>query len=900
LSSRSESEELLDHDTLAAFTGIAPELSLLLDSRVAHGNASRALQVPGKELDLEKKAKADGDPSDLEKEAQNAEKEALKQTEQSAKYGAEDVGEAIKTNKHAAEVDKQLEEDAKTAAELTGVKPNKHGDAHTMLVTCMLNTGIVTAIFIVFSGLRRILPMNYAGNVFHIGPPQTARAGEGLPPKLEDPGEHGFFAWIIPCFKHDVDDAWTRGGLDAALTLKFCDLGMDILGRIGVPMVCIMCPLHYFYGGDAAEDQLSSLAMGNVINHHPWMYYLHAVIVNMVTYFIVNRVYASMNMLLGMRYRWLKTLPAPRCRTVLVENIPEDFRSDDRLLTFFKALFPGHASSGEEKVHSAKVVKDAPQLQARFEEEEYNKMSLRTELQSLDKEQLEEKASALGATNDEISKAKSVEDAHDALIHLIIDTIVQQSHLKEKDFDKATTGGASLSALTDTVKDTCVGCRKAEDRIAFYEKEIARLDPIVDKLRTTALEQALETGGINCAAGFVTFTDRREAEICHSITISKELSEWRISIPPPAIDVRYSDLKATESQRKVYECIGVLLICMLYIVYIPITCLGTNVEHLVHMGYFQPLWHAFAPGLALMLFLSFLPTVFLLIFRSFFCLISDTFAQHKLQVWYTYFLIFFVLLVTVIGRSLLQTIADVAREPRLIFELMATQMPKATHFYMDFLMLQWWDEAKALLRPFVTFKFVLFKYIFKYSPEESRELSEPEDQDFDGIGARTSHLLICLLVGVVFSTLSPIIAILGLIFFVIARVVYAYLIIYAETRKPDLGGVFFHKQLSILLVGLGIYNCLMIGVLLFRARTKFPMFIALPSLIYTYTSIHHFGKNFVWKSIPLEEVCWKDTPGNGEDNGLRYLQSEFFVQDGSDLAAEKALRRATTSRINLS
>jgi hypothetical protein len=943
----SDSRVIEDYDTFSAITGIAPELSLLLDARAP---LSRDAQEQPREPD-------DKDLEDLEKGAYRKEEEAVRESEKQAAETAKESAKAAKEKQVKAPIDPKVEEDAKTAAELTGVKMNKHGDVQTMMFTFGLNSGIVIAVFIVFSGLRRVLQMPYCANVYATGAPVSSRAGgwtqkiqygeeislevkqflgrdlqpediirtkdgdeltfkslselEGdalkdkypihikhprgakkqeLPP-LEDPGKNHCFGWIWPCFNHDIDDAWHRGGLDAAMTLQFCDMGMDILLKIGIPMVCIMCPLHYFFGGDNADDQLSQIAMGNVINKHPWMYFIHAIVVNLVTYVVISRVFKAMNILLEKRYEWLKHLPAPRCRTVLVEDIPKEWQSDELLLQFFRKVFPGLTLEGHEKVHSAKMVKDAPMLQQKYEELDGDsgyKACLRSDLQTMDVEQLRAKAEEAGATKAEIEKAETRTDKNGHLIELIIDTICRNAVLKNEEIPPS------------GWQDTCAGCRKIENRVEFYEKEITRLEPEVVKLREDARESAKTPGPpTNMAAGFVTFTDRREAEICHTLTISGRLTEWRISVPPPAVDVRYSDLKMTRRGKKIYEWIGTFLVCILYIVYIPLTVLGGNLEHVVHMGYFQPIWQAFAPGLVLMLFLAFLPTVFLLIFRSFFCLLSDTFAQHKLQVWYTYFLIFFVILVTVIGRSLLQTIANVAREPKLIFELMAMQMPKATHFYMDFLMIQWWDEAKALMRPFVTFKYCLFRFCFRYSREESRDLSEPEDQDFDGIGSRTSHLMICLLVGIIFSTLSPLIAILGAVFFAIARVVYGYLIIYAETKKPDLGGVFFHTQLTIVLVGVGIYNCLMLGVLMFRARTKFPMLIALPALIYTYFEYQKFNKVFVWKSLPIQEVCLeKGGPLPNEDNGLRYFQNEFFLPDGSDILAEKAFMRAKSKVID--
>merc|ERR1719387_2184624 len=88
---------------------------------------------------------------------------------------------------------------------------------------------------------------------------------------------------------------------------------------------------------------------------------------------------------------------------------------------------------------------------------------------------------------------------------------------------------------------------------------------------------------------------------------------------------------------------------------------------------------------ALSLFMSFLPTIFMLIFDNFFQLKAGRWAQHKLQNWYFWFQVIFVLLVTTLGNSLFDTMLSLVNHPTLIFELLAHRLPLATHFYLNYL-----------------------------------------------------------------------------------------------------------------------------------------------------------------------------------------------------------------------
>merc|ERR1719356_718496 len=84
------------------------------------------------------------------------------------------------------------------------------------------------------------------------------------------------------------------------------------------------------------------------------------------------------------------------------------------------------------------------------------------------------------------------------------------------------------------------------------------------------------------------------------------------------------------------------------------------------------LWDGLVNALALQLLMGFVPTFFVIIFSNFFCIKSGNSLQHKIQEWYFYFQVIFVLLVTAIGSSLLDTLQELAEDPTSIFYLLAS------------------------------------------------------------------------------------------------------------------------------------------------------------------------------------------------------------------------------------
>jgi hypothetical protein len=153
--------------------------------------------------------------------------------------------------------------------------------------------------------------------------------------------------WAWASFKITTDEAVNCAGLDQALFIEFCNVGIGILFRIALPATLVLCPLHFFFGGNRAADMgdnLSRIAMGNVVLQHPWMPYVHALFVWYVVFTTQGAIHRAMQNFLVRRSQWLKDLPNPQASTVLIEGIPEQYRSDVKLREFFEQ-FLSHLQS---------------------------------------------------------------------------------------------------------------------------------------------------------------------------------------------------------------------------------------------------------------------------------------------------------------------------------------------------------------------------------------------------------------------------------------------------------------------------------------------------------------------------------------------------------------------------
>jgi len=377
---------------------------------------------------------------------------------------------------------------------------------------------------------------------------------------------------------------------------------------------------------------------------------------------------------------------------------------------------------------------------------------------------------------------------------------------------------------------------------------------------------------INLSKAFVTFKQSRQAQICLNLQFNSDSSVYVASVPPEPRDMLWNDLTADPTVQSARDVIGYALVVGLYFAYMPLVIGISQVAGAVDMGPLQSAWEGLAPTMGLQIMVGFLPTILLLIFRSFFILKADAWSQTRLQKWYFWFQVVFVILITAIGDSVVEFTTTIFTDPIAVFGMLAETMPHATHFYMNFLVLQWTTHAMNLLRYVPLSKFLGFRNIFE--EEEARAKAEPEDQDYYGLGSRSARFTINMVIGIVYSTLSPTVALLACMNFACCRLFYGYLIPFAETKKPDLGGIFWVTSLEHVFIGNCIYCVLMTGVLFGRAPTGTPGIMVAPTIFYVLWSLGRFKEAFSWENLPFEVVAEptevKKRPMAGE-----YIQPEL-------------------------
>jgi len=422
-----------------------------------------------------------------------------------------------------------------------------------------------------------------------------------------------------------------------------------------------------------------------------------------------------------------------------------------------------------------------------------------------------------------------------------------------------------------TMGGECCGGREI-DSIDHYTKTIQDLKPQVAEEREKVQKEAADaTGGINLSNGFVTFNDRMSAEVAMRLSgqITEDQEELSVENPPDPSDIQWNDFTQDPTARQGRTMLGYGLTAALYFAYMPIVIGVTNLANLIDMGPLDPIWASVAPTMGLQLMVAMLPTFLITIYKFCFTLRAEAWAQQKLQVWYFWFQLVFVILITAVGQDVLGFMEALFEDPFSCFGVMADTMPYATHYYMNFLVLQWLSIGMVLTRYIPLSKFKFFCTLF--DEEEAKKMAEPEDQDFYGLGSRSAQWVTLACIGIIYGTMSPPVSMLSLITFAIFRVYMGYTLVFAETKKPDLGGVFWVTMLRHMFIGLLVYTILMTGVYYRRGSSSGPMFICLPSIFYVWWSRARFESAFSWEALPFGELTDEST----QSAKKRILEGEY-------------------------
>lgn len=624
-------------------------------------------------------------------------------------------------------------------------------------------------------------------------------------------------------------------GLDGAKLIDFSEFAIKTLILVMLPAIFILVPLQAFAGGDVShynQQKLMKVSLGNVIDGS-WVFWPHAIFVWYVVIVVEWMVLRYMATFETQRLKWLDAMPVPRSTTVLIERIPMQYRHDDALRELLESSYAGLFEGNIESVHVLKHTEGLVPFVEKLHRLELQLKEAKARLRSNDSADQEEVVAQL---------ENQLEDT-ELELSLRRDTLLAQAAIPHQDLIK---------------------------------------QGVLQKVYTES--------------AFITFTDRSCASFAVASPFCIRSDQFVMMIPPHPSDIQYDDFFPSTTKRRVMATIGFALTGLYFLIHIPLVSMVDFFFSVQTMRKIDVIdaWlndhdniaqfaEAALSAWVLIAVMSAVPWVLMIIFCACFKMRARQWAQLTLQRAYFWFQMVFTVFVTCVEVNLIEYFWESALDPNQLLVTLAKNIPRSSHFYFSYILGQYLSHAWTLLRVSPTCKYLVLRVIF--DDKDAIQLAEPEDQSCYGFGSRSARWSVSFAIALLFCTVSPVIIPLVLIEFLLGRVIYTYLLVFAESKKVDLGGEFFVQQLYFVQWSLFFFVVTMFSILKVRADNDGPAIFAFMSLLVVWEGQRRLGL-FAWHVSPIssskEDVYHAeaefDLEWHDANDQLTYMQPELRMR----------------------
>ncbi|KAI9198694.1 hypothetical protein LWI28_020695 [Acer negundo] len=447
---------------------------------------------------------------------------------------------------------------------------------------------------------------------------------------------------------------------------------------------------------------------------------------------------------------------------------------------------------------------------------------------------------------------------------------------------------------------------KKVDAIDHHIAEIERLSKEIAEER----ERVVTDPKAIMPAAFVSFKTRWGAAVCAQTQQSRNPTIWLTDWAPEPRDVYWDNLAIPYVSLSVRRLImGVSFFFLTFFFIIPIAFVQTLasitgiekrapfLKPIIEIKIIKSIVQGFLPGIALKLFLIFLPSI-LMIMSKFEGFTSISSLERRSASRYYIFNLVNVFLGSIItGSAFDQLNSFLNQSANDIPKTIGVAIPSKATFFITYIMVDGWAGIAGeilMLKPLIMYH---LKNFFLVKTEKDRE----EAMDAGSLGFNTGEPRIQLyfLLGLVYSTVTPLLLPFILVFFAFAYVVFRHQIINVYNQEYESGAAFWPDVHKRILIALIISQLLLMGLMSTKeAAQSTPFLIALPVLTiwFYYFTQGRYEPAFI--RYPLQEAMMKDTLERAREPNLNlkgYLQSAYIhpvfksddVDDDHDMAFAK-------------
>ncbi|KAJ6416329.1 hypothetical protein OIU84_002225 [Salix udensis] len=425
------------------------------------------------------------------------------------------------------------------------------------------------------------------------------------------------------------------------------------------------------------------------------------------------------------------------------------------------------------------------------------------------------------------------------------------------------------------------------DVIDHHTSEIEKLSEEIEEER----ERVLKDPKSIMPAAFVSFKTRWGAAVCAQTQQSRNPTLWLTEWAPEPRDVYWENLSIPYMSLSVRRLIIVVAFFFLTIFFmIPIASVqalasiegiekrAPFLKPVIEIKFIKSVIQGFLPGIALKLFLIFLPTI-LMIMSKFEGFLSISSLERRSATRYYIFLIINVFFGSILtGAAFEQLNSFIKQSANEIPKTIGVAVPLKATFFITYIMVDGWAGIAGevlMLKPLILYH---LKNIFLVKTEKDRE--EAMDPGSLGFNTGEPRIQLYFLLGLVYATVTPILLPFIIIFFAFAYVVFRHQIINVYNQEYESGAAFWPDVHGRVITALVISQLALLGLMSTKeAAQSAPFLIALPVLTIWFHRFCQGRHKSAFVKYPLQEAMMKDTLERARDPNFNlkpYLQDAYI------------------------
>ncbi|CAH1759207.1 2976_t:CDS:2 [Entrophospora sp. SA101] len=717
----------------------------------------------------------------------------------------------------------------------TAANEQQNASVETFSSAAIFNGALAISMFIAFELVRKRNKKIYEPRTYLL--PESKRTPAA---------SSGFLRWIVSTNSLTDDQIIRRIGLDSYMFIRFQRLFMIVFAIFSVLGIAVILPINYFnYHEQSSPGVLEKFTIGNIGNENSNKLWAHALMSYVFTGIVVYMSHRELNHYIRLRHEFLSSpghRTSPKATTILVTGIPNELNNEKSLRSLF-GIFPGGVKNIWINRDPGKLIKK---------------------------------------TNE---RKKLVTKYEGAATQLIINHSKQHEKKTDNTNDDNTNGDNTNDDNTEKIRPVhrkipVVG--KKVDSLTTYHTKLLDLNQSINDLQ----KNPVTFKKLNSA--FIQFNNYIGAQLAATSIRPKNLNDIA------AKDVIWDNLNYTKKQLMIKKIVSILAASALALLwFLPVTFLAliSKYENLTKILPFLksgvlpqsitgPI-QGIIPPVGLAILMTILPVI-LRILSKFEGIVTHSRVEISVQRKYFFFLVVNVLLVTALANGVLSALPLILNVGDTV-NVLAAKLPAVSTFFLTYVFLSLSGSAMELLQIVPLIVYLISKRFLAKTPRNIYHLEK--DMKYVEWGTRFPTHVLMASIGIVYSTIQPLILPLVFLHFTFYHFAYKYNFLYVYKQPNKSGGLLFPPSIYQVFVGLYISQLTMIG-LMSLTTAFYPVILMIILFIITIAAL--FWMKQIFNVNPRAEFLPADFKGTVDVNTGKLIINQTVNESGSGFGGTHA------------